>query len=124
MQNTRVLELLQGSLHTWEEEANTARKKEKPQRLTTTRKEKRSMQILVNRDEHIVLHRKLSNFLDTEINRIVDRFNLTLTRVEVHLSDEHAFKAVHEQDGVRSKRGPKSNSRFPSQQILPTCWLR
>ncbi|WP_263384651.1 HPF/RaiA family ribosome-associated protein [Granulicella arctica] len=57
------------------------------------------MQILVNSDNHIVLHRKLSNFVDTEINRILDRFSPDLTRIEAHLSDEHAFKA-----GPRTKR--------------------
>ncbi|WP_263385628.1 HPF/RaiA family ribosome-associated protein [Granulicella arctica] len=57
------------------------------------------MQILVNSDKHIVVHRKLSHFVDIEINRILNRFNPHLTRVEAHLSDEHAFKA-----GPRTKR--------------------
>jgi ribosome-associated translation inhibitor RaiA len=57
------------------------------------------MQILVNSDKHIVLHRKLSNFVNTEVNRILNRFDPNLTRVEAHLSDEHAFKA-----GPRTKR--------------------
>jgi hypothetical protein len=40
-----------------------------------------------------VLHRKLSVFVDTEINRILSRFNPHLTRIEAHLSDEHMPKS-------------------------------
>ena|ERR1700712_1605636 len=57
------------------------------------------MQILVNSDKHIVLHRRLANFVGTEIHRVLTRFDPQLTRVEAHLSDEHALKA-----GPRTKR--------------------
>ena len=51
------------------------------------------MQIQINSDKNIVLHTRLSNFVDTEINRILSRFNTHLTRVEAHLSDENAAKS-------------------------------
>jgi ribosomal subunit interface protein len=51
------------------------------------------MQIQINSDNHIAIHAKLSNFIETELHRVLHRFDRQLTRVEVHLSDENASKA-------------------------------
>src|SRR5258708_29944137 len=66
------------------------RKGEKSTRPISVVQEKMLAQILVNSDNHIVLHRRLANFVDMEVSRILSRFNPHLTRVEAHLSDEHA----------------------------------
>ena len=46
-------------------------------RPITVVQEKMPVQILVNSDNHIVLHRRLSNFVDMEVSRILSRFNPT-----------------------------------------------
>src|SRR3982074_2614178 len=51
------------------------------------------MQIQINSDNHITLHAKLSNFVETELHRVLHRFDRQLTRVEVHLSDENGSKS-------------------------------
>ena len=48
------------------------------------------MQIQINCDKNIALHTRLSNFVETELHRALDRFDTHLTRIEVHLSDETA----------------------------------
>ena len=56
------------------------------------------MQIQINPGKNVTLHSKLSNFVETELNRTLRRFDTQLTRVEVHLSGETPTK------GVRGKR--------------------
>lgn len=57
------------------------------------------MQIHINSDRNIALHAKLSNFVETELHRVLHRFDHQLTRVEVHLSDGNGAKA-----GTQDKR--------------------
>lgn len=57
------------------------------------------MQIQINSDKNVIVHNKLSLFVETELHRTLDRFGNQLTRIEVHLSDENASK-----NGVRDKR--------------------
>ena len=57
------------------------------------------MQIQINSDKNVTLHSKLSNFVETELNRTLRRFDRQLTRIEVHLNDEIGTKA-----GVHDKR--------------------
>lgn len=51
------------------------------------------MQIQINSDNHIAIHAKLSNFVETELHRVLHRFDRQLTRVEVHLSDGSGAKS-------------------------------
>jgi ribosomal subunit interface protein len=57
------------------------------------------MQIQISSDKNISMHNKLSNLIQSDLNRILDRFKDQLTRVEVHLSDENGDKA-----GAQDKR--------------------
>ena len=57
------------------------------------------MQIQINSDKNIPMHAKLSGLIETEIHRILGRFEEQLTRIEVHLSDENGDKA-----GAQDKR--------------------
>lgn len=50
------------------------------------------MQIQINPGKNVTLHSKLSNFVETELNRTLHRFDTQLTRVEVHLSGETRTK--------------------------------
>jgi ribosomal subunit interface protein len=50
------------------------------------------MQIQINSDKNVTVHNKLSQFVETELQRTLRRFDSHLTRVEVHLSDENAAK--------------------------------
>lgn len=52
------------------------------------------MQIQINPGKNVTLHSKLSNFVETELNRTLRRFDTHLTRVEVHLSDDTRTKGV------------------------------
>jgi ribosome-associated translation inhibitor RaiA len=67
------------------------------------------VQILVNSDNHIVLHRRLSNFVDMEVSRILSRFNPHLTRVEAHLSDEHTPSPPNRKSGCLLEARPKEH---------------
>jgi ribosome-associated translation inhibitor RaiA len=51
------------------------------------------MQIQINTDNHIPMHAKLSTSIESELNRVLDRFKSHLTRIEVHLSDENGEKS-------------------------------
>lgn len=57
------------------------------------------MQIQISSDKNISMHHKLSNFIKSDLNRILNRFKDQLTRVEVHLSDENGDKS-----GAQDKR--------------------
>ncbi|MBB5330161.1 HPF/RaiA family ribosome-associated protein [Tunturiibacter gelidoferens] len=57
------------------------------------------MQIQISSDKNISMHSKLSNLIDSDLNRILDRFKDEITRVEVHLSDENGDKS-----GAQDKR--------------------
>ena len=50
------------------------------------------MQIQINSDKNVTLHAKLSNFVESELHRVLHRFDRQLTRVEVHLSDGNGPK--------------------------------
>lgn len=52
------------------------------------------MQIQINPGKNVTLHSKLSNFVETELNRTLRRFDPHLTRVEVHLSGESRVKSA------------------------------
>jgi len=57
------------------------------------------MQIQINSGKNVTIHSKLSNFVETELNRTLRRFDRQLTRIEVHLNDENGAKT-----GVNDKR--------------------
>jgi ribosomal subunit interface protein len=57
------------------------------------------MQIQISSDKNISMHNKLSNLIQSDLNRILNRFKDQLTRVEVHLSDENGDKS-----GAQDKR--------------------
>src|SRR5580693_9121778 len=57
------------------------------------------MQIQISSDKNISMHSKLSNLIDSDLKRILDRFKDEITRVEVHLSDENGDKS-----GAQDKR--------------------
>jgi ribosome-associated translation inhibitor RaiA len=57
------------------------------------------MQIQISSDKNISMHRKLSNLIDSDLRRILNRFRDEITRVEVHLSDENGDKS-----GAQDKR--------------------
>ena len=57
------------------------------------------MQIQISSDKNISMHHKLSNLIQSDLNRILNRFKDQLTRVEVHLSDENGDKS-----GAQDKR--------------------
>jgi ribosome-associated translation inhibitor RaiA len=50
------------------------------------------MQIQINSDKNIPVHHKLSSFVESELHRVLHRFDAHLTRVEVHLSDSNGSK--------------------------------
>jgi hypothetical protein len=45
------------------------------------------MKIQVNSDQTIDIEAGLTHFVEGEVSRVLDRFAIRLTRVEVHLSD-------------------------------------
>ena len=45
------------------------------------------MKIQVNSDKTIAVDARLTRFVEGEVNRVLDRFAIRLTRVEIHLSD-------------------------------------
>ena len=45
------------------------------------------MKIQVNSDHTIVVDARLKHFIEREVCRLLDRFAMRLTRIEVHLSD-------------------------------------
>jgi hypothetical protein len=51
------------------------------------------MQIQINSDNHISVHALLSNSIEAELHRVLQRFEGQLTRIEVHLSDENGEKS-------------------------------
>jgi ribosome-associated translation inhibitor RaiA len=57
------------------------------------------MQIQINSDNHISVHARLSNSIEAELHRVLERFEGQLTRIEVHLSDENGEKS-----GAQDKR--------------------
>jgi ribosome-associated translation inhibitor RaiA len=57
------------------------------------------MQIQISSDKNISMHKKLSNLIDSDLRRILNRFRDEITRVEVHLSDENGDKS-----GAQDKR--------------------
>jgi ribosomal subunit interface protein len=57
------------------------------------------MQIQISSDKNISMHKKLSNLIDSDLHRILNRFRDEITRVEVHLSDENGDKS-----GAQDKR--------------------
>jgi ribosome-associated translation inhibitor RaiA len=57
------------------------------------------MQIQINSDNHISVHSRLSNSIEAELHRVLERFEGQLTRIEVHLSDENGEKS-----GAQDKR--------------------
>jgi ribosomal subunit interface protein len=57
------------------------------------------MQIVINSDKNISMHAKLSNLIESDLHRILNRYEDELTRVEVHLTDENGDKS-----GLQDKR--------------------
>ena len=51
------------------------------------------MQIQISSDKNISMHAKLSNLIESDLHRILDRYEDELTRVEVHLTDENGDKS-------------------------------
>jgi ribosome-associated translation inhibitor RaiA len=51
------------------------------------------MQIQINSDKNISMHTKLSGLIESDLHRILNRYENQLTRVEVHLSDENGDKS-------------------------------
>jgi ribosome-associated translation inhibitor RaiA len=77
------------------------------------------MQILINSDNHIVHHRKFSAFAATEINRILSHFNPQLTRIEAHLSDEHAPKSGPQKKRCLLEARPKDHQSLTVTEDSP-----
>jgi hypothetical protein len=50
------------------------------------------MMILVNSDKNVVVDATLTSFVETEVNKVLGRFESQLTRVEVYLSDLNGNK--------------------------------
>jgi len=50
------------------------------------------MMILVNSDKNVVVDAALTSFVETEVNKVLGRFESQLTRVEVYLSDLNGNK--------------------------------
>lgn len=50
------------------------------------------MQIQTRTDNHIEGHEKLANYVQTTVAESMTRFDEWITRIEVHLSDEHGNK--------------------------------
>ena len=65
------------------------------------------MQIQISSDKNISMHKKLSNLIDTDLHRILNRFKNDITRVEVHLSDENGDKSGAQDKRCRLEVRPK-----------------
>jgi ribosome-associated translation inhibitor RaiA len=65
------------------------------------------MQIQISSDKNISMHSKLSNLIDSDLKRILDRFKDEITRVEVHLSDENGDKSGAQDKRCRLEVRPK-----------------
>jgi ribosome-associated translation inhibitor RaiA len=50
------------------------------------------MQILINSGNTIPMNARLSGVLESDLHRILSRFEAQLTRIEVHVSDENGVK--------------------------------
>jgi len=57
------------------------------------------MTIQLNTDKNISGNERLEKYLDTKIKENLSRFTDTITRIEMHLSDENGSK-----DGLKDKR--------------------
>jgi ribosomal subunit interface protein len=57
------------------------------------------MQIQISSDKNISMHKKLSNLIESDLHRILNRFKDEITRVDVHLTDENGDKS-----GAQDKR--------------------
>jgi ribosomal subunit interface protein len=57
------------------------------------------MQIQISSDKNISMHKKLSNLIESDLHRILNRYKNELTRVEIHLTDENGDKS-----GAQDKR--------------------
>ncbi len=54
------------------------------------------MKIQIHSDRNITMHAKLSTLLESEVQRILNRYEHQLTRIEVHLTNETGDKrAIH-----------------------------
>jgi ribosome-associated translation inhibitor RaiA len=51
------------------------------------------MQIQISSDKNIAMHEKLSTLIESDLHRLLDRFDDQLTRIEVHVSDENGDKS-------------------------------
>src|ERR1700760_1811352 len=65
------------------------------------------MQIQISSDKNISMHKKLSNLIDSDLRRILNRFKNDITRVEVHLSDENGDKSGAQDKRCRLEVRPK-----------------
>jgi ribosomal subunit interface protein len=65
------------------------------------------MQIQISSDKNISMHTKLSNLIQSDLNRILNRFKDEITRVEVHLSDENGDKSGAQDKRCRLEVRPK-----------------
>src|ERR1700735_806009 len=65
------------------------------------------MQIQISSDKNISMHNKLSNLIQSDLNRILNRFKDQLTRVQVHLSDENGDKSGAQANPPRPEVRPK-----------------
>jgi ribosome-associated translation inhibitor RaiA len=65
------------------------------------------MQIQISSDKNISMHKKLSNLIDSDLHRILNRFKNDITRVEVHLSDENGDKSGAQDKRCRLEVRPK-----------------
>jgi len=71
-----------------------------------------SMQIQINTDHHIEGHEALAAWATGEVKSALSRFSASVTRVEVHLSDENGHKS-----GPDDKRC-MVEARMPGRQPL------
>jgi len=65
------------------------------------------MQIQISSDKNISMHSKLSNLIESDLHRILNRFKDEITRVEVHLSDENGDKSGAQDKRCRLEVRPK-----------------
>ena len=57
------------------------------------------MNIQINTDHNIEGSAELNSYVETNLSTVFERFNIAITRIEVHLSDENAGKT-----GTNDKR--------------------
>ncbi|MFT6014248.1 MAG: hypothetical protein ACI860_001962 [Chitinophagales bacterium] len=74
------------------------------------------MNIQLNTDKNIEGHERLENYIDGLVKDKMARFESTLTRIEIHLSDENAGKEGPEDKKCVMEARPKN-----MQPIVVSC---